>query len=207
MIEQLKKLHPDTVEKFIATREPGPLDIPQKLAEYILQINKASNLNKEYHSISECARQLQKSYPELSIHTCKSRIYDAITYLNQGCTVTSESWLLYYADKFMELFEVNKNEKDFTEARLCLERSCEHRIRATANIIDPERLKFKPQLVSPDMELSRMGIKKQGILKGYRKALTIIDNIDATDMEKKRMIEEVERELNVSDISHEDINS
>jgi len=207
MIEHLQKLPPETVEQFLASRDPEPLGIPPKLAEYILQINEASNLNKKYHSISECAKQLKESYPELSIHTCKSRIYDAINYLNDDCTVTSEAWYLYYADMFMKLFEVCLIARNFQEANRCLQKSCECRIKASANAIDPERIKFKHQIVSADMELDRMGVKKQGILGAYKKALSIIDDIDATDLEKKRIIDEVERELNITDVPHEEVRS
>ncbi len=205
MIEHLQKLRPETVEQFLATREPEPLGIPQKLAEYILQINDAANLNKKHHSISECAKKLQQSYPELSIPTCKSRIYDAINYLNQDCNVTSEAWYLYYADMFMKLFEVNLVAHNLREARACLQKSHEYRIKASANAIDPERIKFKHQLVSSDMELDRMGIKKNGLLDSYRKAMSIIDNLDTTDLEKKRLIDEVEKELNITDVNHEEV--
>ena len=205
MIEHLQKIPPETVEQFLESRDPEPLGIPPKLAEYILQINEASNLNKKFHSISECAKRLQQSFPELSVRTCKSRIYDAINYLNQDCSVTSEAWLLYYADMFMKLFEVNLVGHNFREARTCLQKSCEYRIRASANAIDPERIRFKHQMVSADMELDRMGVKKQGIMNAYRKALSIIDNIDATDLEKQRIVDEVERELNITDAEHEEI--
>jgi len=205
MIEHLQKLPTETVEQFLLSRDPGPLGIPKNLADYILQINEASNLNKKYHSISECAKKLKQSYPELSIHTCKSRIYDAINYLNQDCTVTSEAWYLHYADMFMKLFEVNLTGHNFQEARICLEKSCEYRIKASANTIDPERIRFKHQIVSADMQLERMGVKKQGFLNAYKKALSIIDNADVTDKEKQRMIDEVERELNITDIPHEEI--
>ena len=205
MIEHLQKLPAETVEQFLISRDRESLGIPEKLAEYILQINEASILNKKYHSVSECARKLKQSYPELSVHTCKSRIYDAINYLNQDCTVTSEAWYLYYADMFMKLFEVNLVGHNFREAHACLQKSCEYRIKASANAIDPERIRFKHQIVSADMELERMGVKKQGILNAYRKAISIIDDIDVSDKEKQRLIEEVERELNVKDIPHEEI--
>ena len=106
---------------------------------------------------------------------------------------------------FMKLFEVNLVGHNFREARTCLQKSCEYRIKASANAIDPDRIKFKHQLVSADMELDRMGVKRQGILNAYKKALSIIDNIDATDKEKKRIVSEVERELNITDIPHEEI--
>jgi hypothetical protein len=205
MIEHLQKLPPETVEQFLESRDSEALGIPKKLGDYILQINEASILNKKHHSISECAKKLQQSFPELSIHTCKSRIYDAINYLNTDCTVTSEAWYLYYADMFMKLFEVNLVGHNFREAHTCLMQSCEYRIKASANAIEPERIKFKHQIVSPDIELERMFIKKNGLLNAYKKATAIIVNIDAPDSEKKRLMDEVERELNITDIEHEEI--
>ncbi|GAB1358573.1 hypothetical protein MASR1M31_03510 [Porphyromonadaceae bacterium] len=205
MIEHLQKLQPEIVESFLESRDAKRLGIPPKLASYILQINEASNLNRKYHSISECAKQLQKSYPELSIPTCKSRIYDAINYLNNGCSVTSEAWYLYYADMFIKLFEVNLVAHNFSEAHRCLSKSCEYRIKASASAIDPDRIKFKPQIISPDIELDRMGIKKNGLLSSYKKALEIIDNLDTNESERHRLISEVERELNIKEITHEEI--
>jgi hypothetical protein len=205
MIEHLKKLSPEIIEQYLATREAEPLGIPPKLAAYILQITEASTLHKRHHSISECARILQQSFPELSLPTCKSRIYDAINWLYRDSSVTAESWYLYYADMFMKLFEVNLTAHNFREARTCLQKSCDYRIRASANAIDPDRIRFKPQIISPDIELERMGIKRAGLLLSYKKALSIIDNIDATDAEKQRLVDEVERELNIKDIPHEEV--
>jgi hypothetical protein len=205
MIEHLKKISPEIVERFLESRDPELFNIPKKLADYILQLNDAAILHKRYHSISECAKQLQERYPELSIHTSKSRIYDAINYLNDECSVTAESWLLYYADMFMKMFEVNLVAHNFREARICLKSACEYRIRASANAIDPDRIKFKPQIVSPDIELERMGVKKSGLLGAYRKALDIISRQDATDKEKQRQIDEVIQELNIKDIDYEEI--
>ena len=205
MIEHLKKLSPEDVELFLSTRNPEPLNIHAKLAEYILQLNEAANLLREHKYISECARKLQESYPKLSVPTCKNRIYDAIKYFNHSSTVTAPEWNSYFADQMMELYQKNMEAKNFREARLCMEKSLEYYLAASANAIDPERIKFKHQIVSADMELERMGVKKQGVLNAYKKALSIIDNIDATDMEKKRMVNEVERELNIIDTEHEEI--
>ena len=205
MIEHLQKIPPETIERFLEIKDPKPLGIPPALGDYILQINEASNLHKSNHSISECAKKLQKSYPELSIHTCKSRIYDALNYLNSDCTVTSEAWYLYYADMFMKIFEVNLVAHNFREARTCLMKSCEYRIKASANAIDPDRIKFKPQIVSPDIELERMGVKKKGLLDSYKKAMDIIANLDTNETEKQRLIKEVEQELNIEDTSYEEV--
>jgi hypothetical protein len=205
MIEHLKKLSPEVIEQYLATREAEPLGIPPKLAAYILQITEAATLNRRHHSVSECARLLQKAFPELSLHTCKSRIYDAINYLHPDCSVTAEAWYIFYGDMFMKLFEVNLTAHNFREARACLQKSCDYRIRASGNTIDPERIRFKPQIVSPDIELDRMGVRRTGLLASYRKALDIIEKIDAPDVEKQRLIDEVESELNINDATHEEI--
>jgi hypothetical protein len=205
MTESLKKLSPEKIEVFRKTLDATAVGISPKLAEYILQLDTAAALYEKYRVISECARHLQEKYPELSIHTCKSRIYDSINYLNDECSVTAESWLLYYADMFMKMFEVNLVAHNFREARTCLQRSCEYRIKASANAIDPDRIKFKPQIVSPDIELERMGVKKSGLLSAYKKALNIISKQDATDKEKQRQIDEVIQELNIKDIDYEEI--
>jgi hypothetical protein len=205
MIEHLKKLAPDIIQQFLASRDPDPLGIPKKLANYILQIDKASHLHKKHHSISECAEKLRQFFPELSIPTCKSRIYDAINYLNQDCTVIDSAWYSHFADMFMKLFEVNIVAHNTKEARICMQQAIHYYTLASSNNIDPERIKFKPQIVSADMELDRMGIKPQGILGAYKKAMNIIVNLDSTDMEKRRIIDEVERELNVTDVDHEEI--
>jgi hypothetical protein len=204
MIEHLKRLPVDVVERFLEIREIPKSGIPKELAEYILQVNEASNLLSRYQSITECARALQKTYKTLSISTCKARIYDSINYFNSDCSVTSEAWNLYFADQMMKLAEVNLVAHELGEVRVCFERARSYRIAASANAIDPDRLKFKPQIVSADMQLERMGIKKNGLLSAYDKALKLIDDRDISSTDKDRLKKEVSRELNVSDVDYED---
>jgi hypothetical protein len=203
MIEQLQTLPQEIVERFLETRDAKKLGIPDKLAEYILQLNEASNLHRRIHSITECAKRLQKSYPHLSISTCKYRIYDAINYLYSDCTVTSTAWNLFYADQMTKLMEVNLVAHNLKEARICLERARQYKIDASATMVNPELLKFKHQLVSADLQIERMGIKAQGLLSAYRNAAKIIDKFDIPDAEKKRLIQEVENELNITDANEE----
>jgi hypothetical protein len=206
MIEAMQKLPSEIVERFLETRDAKTLGIPDKLAQYILQINEAANLHRRIHSITDCAKRLQQSYPDLSIHTCKSRIYDAINYLNAGCSVTTEAWNLFFADKMMLLMEVNLAAHDLKEARRCMELARQYRIEASANAIDPDLLKFKHQIVSPDLEIERMGIKSKGLLDAFRQAVAIIEKRDISDAEKIRLKSEVERELNISDAEYEETN-
>jgi hypothetical protein len=205
MIEHLKKLSPETIAAYLETRDDKALGIHPKLGEYILQIDAATRLYKKHRVISECARHLQQAYPNLSIHTCKSRIYDSINYLYEVCTVTESSWLLYYADMYMRLFEVNLVGHNLKEARVCLKYSLDCRIRASDGAVDSDRTRFKPQIVSPDITVDRMRIEKKGLLDSYREALKIIGSLDANDVEVKRLIKEVESEFNIIDTEHEEI--
>ena len=200
MIEQVKKLPVDAVEGFLTDRDAVKYGIPAEIAEYILQITSAQLVHKTNRSISAAALELQKEYPKLSISTCRQRIYDSINFLNTTSTVTPEAWNLYFADEMMKLHDLNIISRDLKEARLCIEKAREYRIEAAANIIDPERVKFKPQIVSPDIEIERMGIKKQGLLSAYKKAMSLIDQRDIPEAEKQRLKGEVERELNIQTI-------
>lgn len=200
MIEQVKKLPIEVVEGFLNEKDAVKYGIPEDIANYILQLNSAQIVYKENRSISDAALKLQKEYPRLSVSTCRQRIYDSINFLNTTSTVTAESWNLYFADEMMRLHDLNIITKDFKEARLCLEKAREFRIEAAANIIDPERIKFRPQIVSPDIEIERMGVKKQGLLQAYKKAMKLIDQRDIPEVEKQRLKSEVERELNIQTI-------
>ncbi|HOG05705.1 MAG TPA: hypothetical protein PK978_05660 [Paludibacter sp.] len=205
MIEHLQKLPVEIVERFLELRDAKKTGIPQELADYILQVNEAANLNRRYQSIIECAKRLQKVYPTLSISTCKSRIYDAINYFNSDSSVTSEAWNNYFADQMMKLAEVNLVAHELREVRICFEKARAYRIAASANAINPDRVKFKPQIVSADMELERMGIKKKGLLDAYRKALALIDSRDISMSDKERLKDEVEKELGITEVDYENI--
>jgi len=204
MIEHLKNLSPEDVELFLSTRNPAPLGINPKLAEYILQINEAAILLKEHKYITECAEKLKESYPNLSLSTCKNRIYDAIKYFNSGSNVTAPEWNSYFADRMMELHQKNFEAEDYKEARLCMEKALEYYLSASANAIDPERKKFRHQIVSQEIELSRMGVKKSGILTAWRQSIAIIEKMDMGDTDKSRLMEEVKMELNISDMDYEE---
>lgn len=205
MIHDLQKLPPAIVERFLETRNAEACGIPALLAEYILQMNEAANLFRKNSSVSSCAEMLRKKYPDISFSVAKSRVYDAINYLHADSSVTSESWNNFFADQMMNLRDVALLAHDFKEARLCMIEAHKYRIEASANNVNPLMLKYKPQIVSPDVELPRMGIHRQGLLAAYSKALSLIKKQDVPESEKERMIGEVIRELGVEDVRHEDI--
>lgn len=200
MIEQVKKLPLGVLEAFLQDRSAEKYGIPPAIADYILQINAAQLIHKKNASIAEAAIKLQKEFPNLAISTCRSRIYDSINFFNTASTVTADAWNLYFADEMMKLRDLNIINQDFKEARICVEKAKEYRLEAASGLVDPDRIKFKPQIVSPDLELERMGIQKKGLLASYKKAIKIIEERDIPEAEKSRIKGEVDRELNIQTI-------
>ncbi len=205
MLEHLQQLPIEVVQTFLEHRDSRKAGIKEALANYIVQINDAFNLNKKYRNVSECARRLRLIHPELSMPTCKSRVYDAIEFFNADCTVTANAWNSYYADIMKNLADINLVAQDLKEARRCFERAREFDLAASANRIDPRRIQFKHQIVSADLQLDRMGIQPKGILQAYKEALDIIKNRDIPQAEKERLKGEVQRELNIEDSDYEEI--
>jgi len=207
MLEHIQRLPIEVIQAFLKNRDAKATGVPPALAEYILQINDAYNLNKRYRAISDCANQLRLKYPELSLPTCKSRVYDAISFFNADCGVTADVWDNYFADRMAKLFEVNLIAQDRKEARICSERERDYRLAASASRVDPRLTQFKHQIVSADMQLKRMGITPRGILTAYKEAKKIIQSRDISQTEQQRLVKEVARELNIEDVDHEEIES
>lgn len=205
MLEHLQRLPLEVVERFLDIRDAKSLGIPEKLAQYILQINEAYNLNRKYRSVSDCAVQLRRKYPELTLPTAKSRVYDSINFFNIDCSVTAPAWDNYFADKMMDLADVNLVAHKFSEVRRCFELAHKYRSRASANIISPERTKFKPQIVSAEMKLERMGLKENGILEAWRRGKAIIENFQVPTTAKDDLINDLQRELGIMDSDYEEI--
>lgn len=196
MLEHLQRLPIEVVQSFLEKKDAESAGIKLALANYILQINDAYNLNRTYRNVSECARRLRLLHPELeSLPAAKSRVYDAIEFFNANCTVTAPAWNSYYADVMKNLADVNLKALDLKEARRCFEKAREYDLAASANRIDPRRVQFKHQIVSPDVHLPRMGVTPVGILRAWEEAKKIIVSRDISQSEQKRLMTEAGREL------------
>jgi hypothetical protein len=204
MLANLKQHNPESVEQFLRMRNLENTEIPRPLAEYILQIDDAFRLNQKYRVITECAANLQKKYPNLSLSTCRNRIYDSITYFYSNNTATAEHWNNVFADRMEKLGDIALTAHDIREARVCFEKAREYRIAAAAAAVDPDLIKFKEQLVSPDVDLERMFTKgRKGILEQYRRGLEIIDKRDIPSSEKERLTNELVNALGIEDTEYE----
>ena len=199
MLEHLQRLPIDVVERFLVVRDSKKIGISEALGNYILELNAASNLHRKYRSVGDCAKRLQLLYPNLTIPTCKKRIYDAINFFNTDCTVTAAAWDNYFADYMMNLADVNLIGHNTSEARRCAENARKYRLNAAANIISPERTRFKHQIVSSEVKLERMmDTSPKGLLGAWDDIQVIIQNTPSIpQFEKDRLKKEAARELNI----------
>lgn len=203
MIEQVQKLPVAIIEGFLSDRDPKKFGIAPDLAAYIVELDDATKIHRTKAIIIEAAKELRIKHPHLSLSTAKQRIYDSIKYLHSGNSVTADEWNMYFADEMMKLRDLNLLKMDFKEARIVMEKARDYRIAAAQNIINPDRIKFKPLIVSPDVQLDRMGIKSNGLLSDYARLKKIIDGRDISADEKARLHNELDRELNIQDTDYE----
>lgn len=206
MLEHLQRLPVNIVERFLEVRDAKKVGISPALADYIIELNEASNLHRKYRSVGKCASLLRIAFPALSIPTCKSRIYDAINFFNTDCSVTSPAWNNYFADQMMLLADVALVAHDFAQVDRCWTKARNWRIEASANVIDPKLISFKPQIVSADISLKRMGVSSpKGILKAWEEAQKIIESRDISQAEKDRLLEETANELNITTTEYKEV--
>lgn len=199
LISQLRLLPTPVVQSFLKSKNAVKCGLSEELGDYILEINDSAQLLKEHPNLSDCAKELMVLHPEMSLTSARRRVSESIAYFNTACDVTAEVWNLYFADEMMTLYKEAMKDKNVKEARLCLERAREYRIAAAAQSVNPDLIKYKEQLVSPDVELDRMGIRRENIITSYKRALEIIDSRDISSADKERLKRELEVELNIED--------
>lgn len=206
MLEHVQRLPIEVVHTFLIKRDAVACGIKEGLANYILQINDAYNLYKRYRGISDCAEQLRLKYTELSLPTCKNRVNDAIMFFNADCDVTTDAWYNTFADRMAKLFEVNLVARDMKEARMCLERELDWRIKASQHRVDPRRTQFKHILIDPNVKLERMiDTSPQGLLSAWEEIEDIISEREISQSEKNRLRKEAGRELDIDYTKFEEI--
>lgn len=207
MLDKIDKLPIEVIRDFLNHRDCKKAGIPKALGNYIIEINSAHNLYSKYRSITRCAQKLYLDFPHLSVPTCKKRIYDAINFFNSDCSVTSVAWNNYYADRFEDLADACLLLHDFNLADRLWTKAKKYRLEASSNVIAPDRIRFRHQIVSADMELKRMmgDTSPKGLLGAWEEIQSIVSTLpNASQSERDRLLDETARELNIEEIDYED---
>lgn len=204
MLHLLQRLEPALLERYLQTRDYEKLGIPEPLAKYIEEINYAANLHKKCSSMLSCAKKLKDAFPHLSLSTCRSRVNDSINFFYLDCNVTADAWNMYFADQMEKLRDVALVAHNLPVALRCTQEARKYRIEAAAATVNPDETKYKQQIVSPDFLIDRMGLDRKGLLRAHKMANSIVDSLDASDTEKKRLRDEIESEIPIDDIDYEE---
>lgn len=192
---KFENLTPEIIQNILSGRETA--NVSPDMVRYVLQIDQAAKDFKG--NVSKAANKLREKYPELSFRTAKSRVYDAITYLHADeQALPAKYWLNYFADFYMQLANLYAKTPALAKhARSCVDRALECRLKASGNDINPDLLKFKELIVSPDVKLERLNYKEENMLQIWNEILGMIDTFDVSETDKKKLKLEAATEIGI----------
>jgi tetratricopeptide (TPR) repeat protein len=206
--EQFESLHPEIIESFRTTSQSDA--IPENLQRYILLLDKVPELQRRYPSVSKCAKELIKLYPQFNIafNTAREIIWEAINYFHLNSSVKNSAWNNYYADKLEELSNIAIVAKNFRVAERCLESAAKLRRNLHEDEIDSEKLRPIVHVLSPEVTWKMLGGKKEynlktiagERLKQYKDACKEIDTFPVNTDEKNKLKEEAALSMNITDM-------
>ena len=210
--DKFTALHPDIISSFLSTGRSDA--ISAELQRYILILDKIPALQRKYPSVTTCARMLMKLYPQdnLSFHTARTYIYDAINYFHLNSTVRNEAWNNYYADKAEELHHIAVKSGDLKTAGMYLQLAKEWRYNPNEDVIDTSKLKPVVHVLSPEVTKEMLGINRDYSLKEiagerariYKDACKAIESYPINSEQKEKLMEEARLSMNITDVEATD---
>lgn len=206
-LDQIRNLDPKTVSIIKQTKGQQLGTATPEIAQYILQISRAYEIFSGPESdgtIMSAAIQLQKEFPQISIRTARRRISESISYVHSQTDTCPEEWLEFYADKMDKLGNLCEKNGELEAARRSYEIACEYRTKAAAGRVDPERIKFKRMLVSPDVQAERLGLGGTGMRELIARGKQLIEESSLSNKDKERVLSELEMEAGIEDITYEE---
>lgn len=206
-LDQIRNLDPKTVSIIKQTKGEQLGTATPEIAQYILQISRAYEIFNGPESdgtIMSAAIQLQKEFPQISIRTARRRISESISYVHSQTDTCPEEWLEFYADKMDKLGHLCEKNGELEAARRSYEIACEYRTKAAAGRVDPERIKFKRMLVSPDVQAARLGLGGAGMRELIARGKQLIEESGLSNKDKERVLSELEMEAGIEDITYEE---
>ena len=207
-IEQIRNLDPKTLNIIVSTKGEKIGDATPELAEKVLQLTRAYEIFTGPDSdgtIMGAAQQLQKEFPSISIATARRRISESISLIHAEMGNTPDVWLEFYADKMDRLGKQCEKNGELEAACRSYEIACEYRVKAAEGRVDPERIKFKRMLVSPDVQAARLGLGGAGMRELIARGKQLIEESGLSSKDKERVLKELDLETGfVEDVDYEE---
>ena len=201
MIYKLENIDEKALSEYRATGESQILDNPTK--NYIDEVGYAAQLiHRSSKSIIAIAKNILQMFPSngLTLASAKNRVYDAINYFHLNNNVKNEAWDNYFAlEHFPKLIELALTQKNTELAFKIMIKQHEILTRHDEDLYDPLELIMKPQIISPELGLDRIGTVEMDLRKLYEKTRNLVGKFEISEDEKKRILTETANELNIQD--------
>lgn len=105
--------------------------------------------------------------------------------------------LAKYIIEINDAYNLNKKYRSIAE--------CSKQMPYLSLPIDPERIRFKPQIVSANIQLKRMmDSTSTDLLSAWNEIQSIVGKQEISQTDKERLLGEAKRELNIEDIEYEE---
>ena len=206
--DQVRNIAPKTINAIVASKGKDACGLPEELAEYIWQLSRAYEIftgSESDGSMLSAARTLQKEFPTISISTARRRVSDSITLMHSGAENTPEEWYEFYADKMDRLGKLCEQNGELEAARRCYDQALEYRVKASAGRVDPERIKYRRLLVSPDVQADRLGLGGAGLRELLRKSRELIEQSGLSAKDKERVMQDLVLETGqIEEVEYQD---
>jgi hypothetical protein len=178
-------------------KKTGQSDVIREMDQkYIEYISYAAQLFNRNQSVTYIANKFCELFTEVDFNMAKKYIYDAINYFHLNHSVQNKAWDTFFAleelPKLKELALKKGNIELATQITIQ-----QHKI-LTAHPDQPfteEDLQMKPQLISPDVSLKRLGITQKSLKEMWIEGEKMIDTFDIEPEQKERIRNELKREI------------
>ncbi len=200
-------------KELITFRKTGRSEIiPAEIQDYIRQLDTVIQIKKtdKFHNVTRLAEKLMVTYPELSIHNAKKRVYDALAFFHVHDPVSNEVWDEIYAEKMDDIGQMCLTTGKLESAIKAFSLAHEYRTKENTEI-RPEDLKPPIFIISNTITPRDLGFESNNLKNIARKDLEghyikLIDALDIDDFEKGKLKRDAGLQIEDAEIIEEDDN-
>jgi len=207
-LEKLERIDPDIVYDFLVTGKSQA--ISKSLQIYICQLQWASEIWETERNTMRAAKKLKERIlvnqgKVMSLHACKTRVFDSMAYFDVDTNIASDVWDRDSANKLEDLAKLAIAEDKLDVAKRCYERANEYRVRASTSI-KPADLRPPLFLINTNISPEDLGFKSEKLFAISRKSnegyyAKLISELPIEKQEKLRLLADAE----IEDVDFEEI--